>query len=278
MKKNYLLILLVSLLTLFSCGEKKVPFPQPDVKIQEGWITFSTRNDDRTWQIFSTVGIDSSAYIANIQTSFKEKQSIYGDAYNSYKVTWLIDTSLTKIKQAGIVYYDSLGNVVYYSTNKQTDWGFVTPGTVGSSAAEYAQIIYSNANNLQPVSKPVIVDYGHGDWHNLSTKDDFLTFFNDDIIETPTSYLVWTYACFTKFQDKMIHEYAWLHGSDKRLIFGVLSQYEVLKETKKLQMKSMYFVDKFGDVFYECPEECVDSNYHENESLWNSIQESKNRK
>lgn len=277
MKKDYLLILLVSLLTLFSCGEKKVPFPQPDVKIQEGWITFSTGNDGGIYQIFSTVGIDSSAYIANIQTSFKEKQSIYGDAYNSYKVTWLIDTSLTKIKQAGIVYYDSLGNVVY-STNKQMDWKFVTPGTMGAAAAEYAQIIYNNANNLQPVSKPVIVDYGHGDWHNLSTKDDFLNFFNDDIIETPTSYLVWMYTCFTKFQDKMIDEYAWLHGSDKRLIFGELRQYEVLKETKKLQMKSMYYVDKFGDVFYECPEEYADSNYYEYESLWNSIQESINRK
>lgn len=256
MKTLKLFIALVCFVSITSYNKEKTPLPQGDVA--DGWITCDV-NTDREYQIFSKVSSDSSSYITDIQTLYHGEELKKHPEYCSGKGNWLVDKTLTKIKDCGYVYYDSLGNVVYDDThimNKWNYWEYVHSGTLGATVAEYAKLLYDNEHNLERYPQPIDVNWGSNEWQKFKSNEDFDCYLTV-VEESESSYFVWTYLRSRKMNSDFFVAANDESINIQRLIYGLLYKFEVQKNAERMRELNFYFVDKFGDVFYDGSDMCT---------------------
>lgn len=249
MKTLKLFIALVCLVSITSCNKEKTPLPQGDVA--DDWIIFRDATA-KEYQIFSKVSLDRSFYITDIQILYHGEELKKHPEYCRCKGNWLVDTTLTKIQTCGDIYYDSFGNVVYDDTHimNKWDWGYVHPGTLGATVAEYAKLLYDNEHNLERYPQPIDIDWGSGEWYKCYSSEDFDWYFTV-VEETESSYFGWSYRRYRKINKLSFAAVDNESIGIQRLVYGELHEFEVQKNTDRGRDFSSYYVDKFGDVFYD---------------------------
>lgn len=249
MKTLKLFIVLVCLVSITSCNKEKTPLPQGAVA--DDWLTFS-RDDTKEFQIFSKVSSDSSSYIANIQILYHGEELRDHPEYCRLQGNWLVHYTLDRIQDCGYIYYNSLGNIVYNDTHTKNDrnWSCVHSGTRAATVAKYAKLLYDDEHHLGRYSQPIDVDWGSGEWYKYNSNE------NDDMYftvveESESSYFVWVYAHFRKMRSLSFATADDENIGIQRLIYGLLYKFEVQKNAEKMKDLNLYFVDKYGDVFYD---------------------------
>lgn len=168
-----------------------------------------------------------------------------------------MDKTLTKFQECGYIYYDSLGNVVYDDTHIMNDrnWEYVHSGTNGDAVAIFAKLLYDNEHNLERYPQPIDVNWGSNEWQKYKSDEDVDWYFTV-VEESESSYFVWTYVRFRKMS-RLSFAAAGDESIDiQRLVYGCLVKYEVQKNAEKIRVLNLYYVDKFGDVFYDFSYNC----------------------
>lgn len=263
MKTLKLFIALICLVSVTSCNKEKTPLPQGAVA--DDWITFSG-DTAKERQIFSKVSLDSNAYITNIRILYHGEELKKHPKYCSLKGNLLVDKTLTKIQECGYIYYDSLGNIVYNDTHIMNDrnWDYVHSETIGAAIAEYAKLLYDNEHNLERYPQPIDVDWGSGEWYKYKS-DEVSDYYFTAVEESESSYFVWTYLRFRKMNSAFFAAAEDESVNIQRLIYGYLHKFEVQKNAEKIRVLNLYYVDKFGDVFYDfsynCSNEWIESDF-----------------
>lgn len=250
--KRHWIVLVVTMLALVACGERKAALPTMEEEMQAGWINFGKDYLGNVWELYSDVKLDSNTYVIGCQKTFSEKgKEELNTGYQNtkdMKETWVCDTSLNQMYTTNSIYYDSVGKVLY-SDNRHSSWDYITPETFGHSAATIAKMVYQD-KTLKPTQNKYDVDYGTGDWV-MYDKKNLIKYVNNNIVETDSSYIIWGYNLYRKYDWLVLEAFAISQELEKRLTYGRLFKLEYLKSTNKYRYLEWYCIDKFGDAFYK---------------------------
>lgn len=146
-------------------------------------------------------------------------------------------------------------------------WDSVTPALEDVTAAEGAQLLYRDAHEWQPAQQVIAVDWGSGQWIKFKTKECYESYFNTDIVETDSSYLVWSFGLYTRCNAGMFNAYVMSEKQEQRLAYGTIYRSEVMKGSQQRRELKGFSVDRKGDVFFEYPADYIDGELHESASL-----------
>lgn len=264
---SYLFILIISL--LYSCSQtpKNTPVPIHEGKMLERWILFGENTYLDKWYVYSNVDTETSSYIVYIKTvlskeSRKRRKKDYKFIPYSEKLTYLINTSLTKVKLSRLQVLDSLAKNNYIYDTSQEQWGHFIANTTTYDVAPIAEMLYKESLRNTRIHTSIDPNWGSGDWILFDKVPGRDRYYKSDIQETDSTYLIWCYTQYLPSSEEnglLLSAYKSSEKNVKYLTYGSVFKYELSKTQEKNRMIESYFVDKFGDPIWkdESVSECT---------------------